>query len=210
MPSIPQRPELEKMIERAMLDSAPAMHRELRESGELSTVIKDRAEMAEQSYAVAMDANLDDVLRSDDLPMERVGRLTAAKNIAASEAIRQACEFAPEADDEDTEIDEMESEQEPLSQVLYWNQNSGGKTDVTLTLKPEGSLELFYYDIGSASRKMWGDSDYERWITIPPEALPQLAFRLIAEKYDGRFDSVSDLQKFCEQHSVAHTEHSWA
>lgn len=212
MPTLPQPTALKAMIETAMKEYAPAMHRELKRTpGALEKVLTDREKMARESYEEAMSEARTDVLTSDLEPMEVSGRLAMLQTEAANVAIAQACEFEPEAEDEDeeTETDQMESEQEPLRQVLYRNQNSGGKTDVTLTLKPDGSLELFYYDIGSASKKMWGDSDYEHWITIPPEALPQLAFRLIAERYDARSDSVSDLQKLCEQHFIAHTKHTW-
>lgn len=93
--------------------------------------------------------------------------------------------------------------------VLYENRNEGGKTTVTLEWKPDGSLQLFYYDIGPASKAMWGDSDYENWITIPAEALPQLAFWLLADKYKERYDSVSSLEEFCKEKSIEHTQMSW-
>lgn len=59
--------------------------------------------------------------------------------------------------------------------TLYRNENEGGKTRITLELLPDGSLQLFYYDIGEDARRSFGDSDYESWITSPAAELPRLA-----------------------------------
>lgn len=39
-------------------------------------------------------------------------------------------------------------------------ENEGGRTTVTLELLPDGSLLLFYYDIGEDARRTFGGSDY--------------------------------------------------
>jgi hypothetical protein len=73
--------------------------------------------------------------------------------------------------------------------TLYSHENEGGRTAVTLELLPDGSLQLFYYDIGEDSRRAFGDSDYEAWTTVPACELPKLALALLAEKYAGRHDA---------------------
>ena len=82
--------------------------------------------------------------------------------------------------------------------TLYSHENEGGRTAVTLELLPDGSLQLFYYDIGEDSRRAFGDSDYEAWTTVPACELPKLALALLAEKYAGRHDARSDFASFCE------------
>ena len=94
--------------------------------------------------------------------------------------------------------------------VIYRNENEGGKTKVTLELLPDGSLQLFYYDIGEDARRSFGDSDYEAWITIPASGIPKLALALLADKYAGRHDALSDFGKYCETRGIANEGGSWA
>ncbi|HEX8239183.1 MAG TPA: hypothetical protein VF574_05515 [Allosphingosinicella sp.] len=93
--------------------------------------------------------------------------------------------------------------------TLYSNENEGGRTTVTLELLPDGSLQLFYYDIGEDSRRTFGDSDYEAWTTVPASELPKLALALLAEKYAGRHDALSDFAGFCEAKGIAHEGGVW-
>ena len=94
-------------------------------------------------------------------------------------------------------------------ETIYRNENEGGKTTVTLELRPDGSLQLFYYDIGEDARRAFGDSDYEAWITIPAAELPKLAMALLAEKYAGRHDARSDFASFCERRGIEHEGGIW-
>ena len=93
--------------------------------------------------------------------------------------------------------------------IIYSNKNEGGKTTVTLELLPDGSLQLFYYDIGEDARRTFGDSDYEAWTTIPAAELPKLAMALLAEKYTGRHDALSDFASFCEARGIVHEGGVW-
>lgn len=94
--------------------------------------------------------------------------------------------------------------------TLYRHENEGGRTSVTLELLPDGSLQLFYYDIGEDARRSFGDSDYEAWITVPASELPRLAMALLAEKYAGRHDARSDFATFCETRGIEHDGGSWS
>jgi hypothetical protein len=96
-----------------------------------------------------------------------------------------------------------------LETTLYSNRNEGGKTTVTLEILADGSLQLFFYDIGEDSLRVWGDSDYENWITVAPAEIPRLAFALLAEKYGGRSDSVRDLEAFCRANAIACEQRLW-
>lgn len=102
---LPSSAKLEKMIEIAMKDRAPAMYRELKKSGELQKVLTDRAEMAEDSYTMAMSQVRTSALSaSRNLPhLERVSELMQGRNEAARTAIDQAVEFATPAEESTTE-----------------------------------------------------------------------------------------------------------
>ncbi|HEU0099174.1 MAG TPA: hypothetical protein VFQ67_10410 [Allosphingosinicella sp.] len=94
--------------------------------------------------------------------------------------------------------------------TLYGNENEGGRTTITLELLPDGSLQLFYYDIGEDARRTFGDSDYEAWITVPAGELGKLAMALLAEKYTGRHDARSDFASFCEAKGIVHDGGIWS
>lgn len=100
-------------------------------------------------------------------------------------------------------------EELPMPAELTRHENEGGKQSITLEALPDGSLQLFYYDIGECARRMFGDSDYEAWLTIPPTEISKLALALLAEKYRGRLDALSDLAAFCAAHEIPNDRGVW-
>lgn len=88
-------------------------------------------------------------------------------------------------------------------------ENAGGRTSITLELVKDGSIQLFYYDIGDDARRIYGDADYEAWVKIKPDQLPKLAFALLAEKLDGRPRAVSELRSFCAKYDVEFDDGVW-
>lgn len=196
------------MIEAAMRESAPAMHRQLKMSCTLQSVLTSRAELARESYEIAMSEAMTQVLKSELPPMERSGTLAILRTEAASAAIAQAVEFEREAVKE-SDMPEPTQQGAPRKALLYKNENEGGRTTVDLELLEDGSIRLFYYDIGRAARYMFGDSDYESWITVPISEVPALAFQLLSEKYGDRSDAVTNLRSLCEEHGIKHEHHVW-
>lgn len=93
--------------------------------------------------------------------------------------------------------------------TLYRNENEGGRTTVSLERLEDGSVQVFYYDIGEDCRRMYGDSDYEAWVRIAPAELAKLAFALLADKYAGRYDAVSDFEAFCKARGIEHDYGIW-
>lgn len=93
--------------------------------------------------------------------------------------------------------------------ILYRNENAGGRTTVSLERLEDGSVQVFYYDIGEDCRRLYGDSDYESWVKVQPGELAKLAFALLAEKYAGRHDAVSDFEAFCTAEGIEHERFIW-
>lgn len=96
-----------------------------------------------------------------------------------------------------------------FEQILAQWENAGGRTTVSVELLADGSLQVFYYDIGADAQRIFGDSDYEAWLTVPPDQLGKLAIALIAAQYTGRPDALSALRTFCAAEGVAHESGSW-
>jgi len=92
---------------------------------------------------------------------------------------------------------------------LYRNRNAGGTTTIDLELKEDGALQLFYYDIGEAAQRSFGDSDYEAWANVPAPEVAKLAFALLADRWRGDPQALSAFRDFCGEHGVAVESGSW-
>lgn len=80
---------------------------------------------------------------------------------------------------------------------------------VRLSLKDDGAILMDAQDMGPLVEKVWGDSDYEFWVHVPPEAVGTLAFELLREKYAGQLGAVDAFRDWCKTHGIAHEFDSW-
>jgi hypothetical protein len=92
---------------------------------------------------------------------------------------------------------------------LYENTNDGGRTAVSLELKADGSLRLFYHDRAKTAREMFGGSDYEAWLNVAAEAVPSLCFALLREVLSGKDDALTRAQELCHRNGVKHEPGVW-
>lgn len=81
---------------------------------------------------------------------------------------------------------------------------------VRVTWYKDGSLSVHGHDMGPIVEKVWGDSDYEYWTRIPPEAFAKLAFALIRRHYMGRERAVEEIRDLCAEADVPHKFDTWA
>jgi hypothetical protein len=93
---------------------------------------------------------------------------------------------------------------------LYENVNEGGGTTVTLELKGDGSISLFYHDAGKTAREMFGDGDYEAWLAVPAGAVPALCFALLKEAFSGEGDALTRARDLCKRNGVKHDTGAWS
>lgn len=105
MPGLPPTKELKSLIEQAMLEKAPSMHKELKASGSLDKVLTERVRQAQDSYETAITLANDSALStSRNLPFqETASELVQARNEAARIALDQAVEFETEAEEATSE-----------------------------------------------------------------------------------------------------------
>ncbi|MBU6371478.1 MAG: hypothetical protein KJS97_02025 [Alphaproteobacteria bacterium] len=85
---------------------------------------------------------------------------------------------------------------------LSKSSDDGGTVTVSVEHLEDGAVQVFHYDIGSRALALHGDSDYEAWATVAPENVAKLAFALLAEKFAGRSDALTAMQKFCADHDI--------
>ncbi len=80
---------------------------------------------------------------------------------------------------------------------------------VRLTLEDDGAIKMDAQDMGPTVIKVWGDSDYEFWVHVPPRSVSKLAFELLREKFAGQLGAVDDFRNWCKAHAVEHEFGSW-
>jgi transcription elongation GreA/GreB family factor len=105
MPGLPPKAELKTLIEEAMREKAPALHRELTQSKQLDRALNDRALQAQTSYNQAMTQVSNEALSTTRnlTDQEAISEMMQGRNEAARVALDQAVEFAPEQTDETSE-----------------------------------------------------------------------------------------------------------
>jgi len=81
---------------------------------------------------------------------------------------------------------------------------------IMVRITEKGGLQLDAQDMGKLVEEIWGDSDYEFWVTIPPEGLAKLARALVKKLYASRERAVDEFQQLCIDEGVPHERGSWA
>ena len=92
----------------------------------------------------------------------------------------------------DTEI-ELANVQGPESRI------------VNLQLLADGGVRLHARDRGPLAELTFARSEYEFWVTVPPDAVARLAFELLRDKFTGRSRAVTEFRDYCKSREVVNT-----
>lgn len=98
---MPSDESLSTMIEQAMQDKAPGMHRRMKGNGSLREEIAQRVALARETYELAIGAP-DSLYRRatedpGDNPLRKQAMFTQAKSAATEQALAVALEFPEES-----------------------------------------------------------------------------------------------------------------
>lgn len=91
-----------------------------------------------------------------------------------------------------------------------YRQEGDNFRSVMVTLDAAGGLKVDAQDMGKLVEEYWGDSDYEFWVTIPPQEAAKLAYALIRKHYTGRAGAVDEIRSLCAEAGVKSESGSWA
>ena len=86
----------------------------------------------------------------------------------------------------------------------------GGSTSIyiDMSIDENGNLLFSGQDIGSAPDEIFGDSDYEYWLTVPASEKDRLLLALLEKHYAGDAMVVSTLREFMESKEIPYNFHS--
>jgi hypothetical protein len=79
-----------------------------------------------------------------------------------------------------------------------------GSTSIYINARIEdnGDLRFSGQDIGDAPEEIFGDLDYEYWLTIPAAEKDRLLLALIEKIYKGNASVVSEMKEFLEERNI--------
>jgi hypothetical protein len=82
--------------------------------------------------------------------------------------------------------------------------NQGGSTSVHIDVRIDENGDLLFsgQDIGEAPEEIFGDSDYEYWLTVPAKAKDKLLLALIEKLYAGNSSVISELRELMESAEI--------
>lgn len=90
--------------------------------------------------------------------------------------------------------------------------NIKGSTSIHIDVQitEEGKLLFSGQDLGEVPRQVYGDSDYEYWLTLSPVEKDQLLLALIQDQYSGDDLVISKLRKYLESKGINYKFNSYA
>ena len=81
---------------------------------------------------------------------------------------------------------------------LKESRSERGSIFLEARIKENGDLQLEGQDIGPLVEEMWGDSDYEYWLTVDKDYKDTVLLRLIKE----RFSRETEFKKWLEEKQI--------
>jgi len=88
---------------------------------------------------------------------------------------------------------------EPIKKLVIRHERmDDGYSEFTVGIDDSGSLVLEGVDAGEEVRRLFGDWDYEYWLTIPAEYRESVLLYLIKE----RFSSVHDMREWLKEKNI--------
>ena len=88
--------------------------------------------------------------------------------------------------------------------------SQGGSTSIHIDMRIDENGDLLFsgQDIGDAPEEIFGDSDYEYWLTVPASEKDRLLLALLEKHYAGDALVVSTLRKLMESKNIPCGFHS--
>jgi hypothetical protein len=83
--------------------------------------------------------------------------------------------------------------------------SKGGATSIHIDVRIDENGDLLFsgQDIGNAPEEIFGDIDYEYWLTVPASEKDRLLLALIEKHYAGDAMVVSTLREFMESKDIS-------
>ena len=87
----------------------------------------------------------------------------------------------------------------------------GGATSIYIDVQinDKGDLLFSGQDIGDAPEEIFGDLDYEYWLTVPAAEKDRLLLLLVEKLYAGNASVISEFRELLDSKGMPHQFHSF-
>ncbi len=85
---------------------------------------------------------------------------------------------------------------------IYRDAAPGARRVIWVEGTDGGGVQLIAQDLGERVKEAWGDSDYEFWFAVAPDAVRPLLFALLADRFGGRADAVDAFRAWCVERGI--------
>ena len=82
------------------------------------------------------------------------------------------------------------------------NQKGGTSIHIDAGLEANGDLQISGQDLGEVPMEIYGDMDYEYWLTVPATEKDKLLLALLEKHYSGDAMVVSSLRDLMESKQI--------
>ena len=82
------------------------------------------------------------------------------------------------------------------------SQDGSTSIHIDVRIKENGDLLFSGQDIGEAPEEIFGDLDYEYWLTVPVAEKDKLLLALIEKHYAGDATVISELREFMKSKQI--------
>jgi hypothetical protein len=93
--------------------------------------------------------------------------------------------------------------------VSLYRQQGETTIHIEARITETGAVEVSGQDVGKAPQELWGDDDYEYWVTVAPEQKDRLLLALLEALYRDNPHAVVDLKELLTKNDIPYIFDSW-
>lgn len=97
-----------------------------------------------------------------------------------------------------------------MSDVIKLVRQSGSTSiHIDVRIEENGDLQFSGHDVGEAPEEIFGDIDYEYWLTVPATEKDRVLLALIEKMHRGNASVISEFREFLESKGISCAFHSF-
>lgn len=111
--------------------------------------------------------------------------------------------------DDEKDLPENDAETKTQQMVELYEERDETSRFTHAEIDEKGKLTVYTQDIGKMAEEVWGDTDYEFWVTVSAKHKDQLLLALIEKLYKGHFSAVDEFRDFLESKGIPNEFGNW-
>lgn len=96
-----------------------------------------------------------------------------------------------------------------MQKNIFSEEAGNERRHIWASIDTQGDLCLQGQDLGPTVEAIWGDSDYEYWLTIKSGDKDKVLLLLMEKVYGGHNDAVQEFREDLTSHAIEHQFMNW-